>query len=548
VTAVLVICLVILAGRTESASSPVLDDPIDHQLKSAIAALNAESRDAAEADGLQIADQADDLTVLRRLSLALFGTIPSLEDIRRFQNDHGADRLDRWLTGMLDDRRYGEYFAERLARGLVGTDNGPFIIFRRDRLTDWLAGQIQADVSWADMTRRLIAAEGLWTDQPATNFVTSARIDGDRFDENRLAGRTVRMFLGQRIDCAQCHDHPFEPDWKQPDFEGLAAFFCQAAITPGGITDRKTDDKDRPVVYRVTDPGSDESESRIIEPAVPFNPEWLPAVGSHRERLAAWVTCPDNRRFQRAIANRVWGLMFGRPYHEPVDDIPDPPHPDQSDILDLIGREFQSRGFRISVIVRMIAGSDVFRRSSTSTAEQPQDYAMQQKAWAVFPLVRLRPEQIIGSLFQAAHIRTIDHASNLFVRLQKYGHENDFLREYGDLADDEMLQQAGTVPQALLRMNGRFTRELTRPEFLTAPGQILRLSPDDQTLLENCYLACLSRLPTPDEKHYFLQSLASIGDKHADGRRQTDTFENRRIFVQDLYWTLFNSPEFSWNH
>ena len=207
----------------------------------------------------------------------------------------------------------------------------------------------------------------------------------------------------------------------------------------------------------------------------------------------------------------------------------------------------------------MIALSDVFRLSSESLATSDDAYTAQVDAWAVFPLVRLRPEQVIGSLFQAGHVRTIDQTSNPLIRVQKFGNENDFLNEYGDLGDDELLQQVGTIPQALLRMNGRFTEELSQADLLTASGELLRLSPDDETLIANCYLACLCRRPTNEESAYFLTRLGSKLQDDAAARQEPRPPEasdvddeqdedRRQQVVEDLYWTLFNSPEFSWNH
>lgn len=553
--AFLVLKVVQVAGRIDHhPAQPVALEP-EHQLSSAIERLNAEFRKRWEAENVHPAAFADDLTVLRRLSLALFGTVPSLEDIRQFETDEQPDRIDRWVVDMLKDSRYSDYFAERLARSLVGVEGGPFIIFRRDRMTSWLAGKLRNDASWSETTKELIAAEGLWTDAPAANFITIARQDDETINVNKLAGRSVRTFLGQRIDCAQCHDHPFDQQWKQHHFEGMAAFFCQAGVTFGGVTDSSVDDKKQKVVYKVVDPGKDEAEARIIPEAVPFNPEWLPSEGGLRHRLAEWITHKDNRRYERAIANRVWGFMFGKPLHDPVDDLPHPVEGEQ-DALDILGQEFRSRGDRLSVLIRMIALSDAFRLSSESSAVDESGYQSQIDAWSTFPLVRLRPEQVIGSLFQAAHIRTIDQNSNLIARAQKFGNENDFLNEYGDMGDDELLQQVGTIPQALLRMNGRFSSELSKAELLTAAGQILDFSPNDEAVVENCYLTCLARRPSDEEKDYFVAMLNKTYEAAAKKREASPDAQemeskpdrSRAAVVQDLFWTLFNSPEFSWNH
>lgn len=551
--AFLVLKAVQVAGRVNQIPGPPPAVAQQDQLENAVKRLNDVFHQRWQSTGVPIAEPADDLTVLRRLSLALFGTVPSLEDIRGFEADSQPNRMDRWVVRMLQDSRYSDYFSERLARTLVGVEEGPFIVFRRDRLTSWLAERLREDAPWSDMTRELIAAEGLWTDRPAANFITIARMDDEGLDENKLAGRTVRTFLGQRIDCAQCHDHFFDPTWKQKDFEGLAAFFCQASVSLGGVTDYKTDEQKQKIVYSVTDPGKE--DARIIPEAVPFHSEWLPAEGRLRDRLATWVTHPDNRRFERAIANRIWGFMFGKPLHDPVDDLPHPVDGEE-DALDILGREFRSRGDRLSVLIRLIAQSEVFRLSSESTTNDASVYSDQIQEWSVFPLVRLRPEQVIGSLFQAGHIRTIDQNSNPLVRVQKFGNENDFLNEYGDLGDDELLQQVGTIPQALLRMNGRFTAELSKVDLLTAPSQLINFSPDSQALIENCFLACLCRRPAPEEQSYFLNQLESTVEvaeqktKAGDSAPQPEIkpTQTRADVVQDLFWTLFNSPEFSWNH
>ena len=553
--AFLVFKVVDLAGRIDHRAALPVAVSDDQKLSSAVGRLNAEFQKEWKAEGILVAERADDLSVLRRLSLALFGTVPSLEDIRRFEADDQSDRIDRWVVGMLKDSRYSDYFAERLARSLVGVEGGPFIIYRRDRMTAWLAEQLRKDVSWSEMTIKLISAEGLWTDAPASNFITVARMQDETINVNKLAGRSVRTFLGQRIDCAQCHDHPFDPQWKQQNFEGLAAFFCQASVTVGGVTDKQVGENKQKVVYKIVDPGTEEKDARIVPAAVPFNPEWMPAEGGLRHQIAKWITHKDNRRFERAIANRVWGFMLGKPWHEPVDDLPHPVDGEQ-DVLDILGQEFRSRGDRLSVLIRLIALSDVFQLSSESAGDDEARYTAQVDAWSVFPLVRLRPEQVIGSLFQAGHVRSIDQNSNLIARAQKFGNENDFMNEYGDMGDDELLQQVGTIPQALLRMNGRFSSELSKAELLTAAGQIISFSPDDAAIVENSYLACLARRPSAEERKYFLELLEMTYEAVAKKRNtepntpEPDPKPNRSQVdvVQDLFWTLFNSPEFSWNH
>ena len=263
----------------------------------------------------------------------------------------------------MNDNRFADYFAERLGRSYVGTEMGQFVVFRRDRFIDWLRQQLARNTPYDEMARQMISATGLWTDHPATNYVTAAIADGE-LDENKLAGRTVRAFLGQRIDCAQCHDHPFA-EWKQAQFQGLASLFGQTQTSPVGLEDKAKK------VYEVQDRKT--LKKHVVEPAVPFHPEWLPKSGTRRARLAAWITHPDNRRFERATANRVWGLLFGKPYHSPVDDLPDPPDAQEKELLDLIGADFREHGYDLRRMIRVIVASRPFRRRFGSRRANPRD-------------------------------------------------------------------------------------------------------------------------------------------------------------------------------
>ena len=528
----LLVAVVQTAGSVEAPLTAAPEIPAQQRLDAAVQRLNQRFQQRWQQAGLKPVAQADDLTVFRRVSLALFGCVPALAEIRAFEQDQQPDRLDRWIVRMLRDDRFGRYFADRLARSLTGVEQGPLFIFRRDRLRDWLAQQLLADAAWGQMTRDLIAAEGLWTDQPAANFLTIARMENEELDETKLAGRTVRAFLGQRIDCAQCHDHPFDPFWKQGHFEGFAAWYCQATVSLAGVTDFDRDKSQQPVVYRIMDGGAEDKTGRVVDPNVPFHAEWLPNQGSLRSRLAAWVTHPENRRFERAIANRIWGLMAGRPLDEPVDDLPHPAEQGEPDVLDLLGTEFRTRGERLSVLIRLIALSQPFQLSSENPEQDSALLQLQEEQWAVFPLVRLRPEQVIGSLFQAGRVRGVDQNSHPLIRFQKLTSENDFIQEYGDAGEDELNAQAGTISQSLLKMNGRFTSDSAKVDLLSGPAEVLRFSTDDTAVIENSFLMCLTRRPTADEQTYFLQQLKT----------------NRTQSVEDLFWALFNSPEFSWNH
>lgn len=483
-----------------------------------------------KSNNLKPAKTADELTVLRRLSLALHGTIPSLEEIRRFEADDRPDKLQWWSAEMLADNRFADYFSERLARAFVGTQLEPFIVFRRDQFTRWLSRQLKENRPYNEMVREMISGTGLWTDNQGVNFITHGLVM-NQVDENKLTGRTVRAFLGQRMDCAQCHDHPFD-HWKQSDYEGLAAFYGQTSLSMVGVADFE-DQK-----YVIQDSAT--LEDKTVEPRVPFHEEWLPADGTSREKLAAWVTHPNNRRFERAIANRIWALMFGKPYSAgmpmmtPVDDLPDPP--DELDLLDVLGRDFREHGYDLQRLVQVIAATQAFQLSSEAEAGSNEEFTLMEDHWAIFPLVKLRPEQVVGAMLQASSIKTIDRNSHLAVRAVRFFRENDFVEEYGDFGPDELDERSGTIPQALLRMNGELVREVIEPNLFNSAGRIHGLSPNEQVAVETCYLVCLSRRPSPVELQHFI------------GQLNEAPKDQRAKVVEDIVWTLFNSPEFSWNH
>ena len=263
---------------------------------------------------------------------------------------------------------------------------------------------------------------------------------------------------------------------------------------------------------------------------MPFAPELVPDGGTRRQRLAAWVTDPKNPYFARAAVNRVWALLFSRPLVAPVDNLEAteaaPP------ALQLLADDFTAHGYDLRRLVRVIAGTEVFRLDSTA---EEGDGEEEEKAWAVFPLTRLRPEQVAGSVLQASSVTPNDSGSDLLFRLARFGQQNDFVTRYGDSGEDEFDGRSGTIPQRLLMMNGVLVHEKIQENPFNASTRIAWLAPDDPHAVETAYLAVLTRRPTPAEPEHFEAELAD----HQLTRVQR---------LEDLFWALINSTEFSWNH
>jgi hypothetical protein len=491
--------------------------------RDAVARVDAAFRRPWAEGKMRPAPAASNLAVARRLALGLMGTIPSLEEVRQFENLPPDEQLPWWVDHVLRGRRFADYFAERFARACVGTEDGPFIFYRRRRFVSWLSDQFAANRPYDQLVRDLIASAGLWTDRPATNFVTvTVQPDNqNQPDPVRLAGRVTRAFLGLRLDCAECHDHPFAA-WKQSDFQGLSAYFGQTHLGFTGI---------------YTGPGEYEPEDRktsqkkVVAPRVPFAPELLPEHGSRRWQLACWVTDARNPFFARATVNRVWALMLGRPLVEPVDNLEaDGVSPPAA--LQLLADDFAAHGFDLRRLVRVIASTEVFRLDSAADHDLTE---AEESAWAAFPLTRLRPEQVVGGLLQAASVTTIDSESHILVRLARYGSQNEFVQRYGDSGEDEFDGKGGTIPQRLLLMNGKLVHEKTKEDIFNAATRIAWMAPDDRRAVETAYLTVLTRRPTPQEAAHFEKLLGEPGGKRTER-------------LEDLYWALINSSEFSWDH
>ncbi len=487
------------------------------------------------AAGISPARPAQNLTLIRRLSQGLTGTIPSVEEIRRLEKVSPENQVEWWIARLLEDRRMSDHLAERFARAFVGVEDGPFIIFRRHRFVDWLSDQIIVNRPYDEIAKEIVASTGLWTDTPETNFV-SATADPNKdnaFDPIKLAAKTSRSLLAMRIDCLECHDDFLgtiqlgDPDdvrgGEQIDFHHLAAFFGQVTNSLAGIQDTK---QPTPYKFRLLE----DSEPREITPAVPYLETLLPKDGALRERLASWITNPQNKPFARATVNRLWAVLIGKPIVEPIDDIPWGQELPRE--LEILADDFIANNFDVHRTLRIIAATRAFRLESQYDGEVTSEH---EKLLAVFPIIRLRPEQMAQALLQATSLITIDYKAGILNRLESFGRQNDFIQRFGDFGKDEFTARGETVTQRLLLLNGDLIRERIAGGLL-APNKISMVSPDERKMAEIAYLACFTRYPTQDELNHFLNRVS-------DSKGAT-----KYEVVSDLFWAMFNSAEFGWSH
>jgi len=537
--------------------------------KSTAAKVDAAVQAEIDRQQLLVAPRADWRAVARRISLALVGNGLSLEEMRVVEQLPESERVAWWTEYLLADRRSADYLAERWTRATVGTSNGPFLVFRRRMYVEWLADQFEKETPFDQVVREILSSKGSWTDSPEVNFLTVTLDESEkgRPDAIRLAGRTSRAFLAQRIDCLQCHqdyvgkvnftdelsthshgdltetsdptetNDPTSRTGEQADFHQIAAFFSSAKMDNPFVGL-----KNSPVDYKIK--YLNEENETDVSPTVPYRRDLLPELGETRERLATWVTHPENKAFARATVNRTWAILFGKPLVEPIDSIPlSGPFPAG---LEILSEQFVASGFSMKQLIRTIVCTEVFQRDSRipedafSSSSKDSELEVEEKhelAWAVFPLTQLRPEQVAASIHQSSRIKTIDGDSSIIAKLELFGGVNDFTKAYGDRGDEEFTSQTVTIPQRLLVMNGSYVSEhVGNNPIANASSRIAMLARDDKLAIETAYLSVLNRKPSGAE-------LTAFCDRLHDTRGDA-----RSLAVGSMFWALINSTEFQWNH
>ena len=492
------------------ASTGLADRPRHDRSRDLARKIDATLDVAWAREGVKPTSPATDLELLRRMTLDLLGTVPSLEELRAFEAEPETGRQERLVARLMADPRFQSAFAERLARITVGPGKKQDDLFyRRRRYTEWLRDQIARHRPWDEVVREIVASEGVTVDGPS-NFIAAA--DGD---PAKLASRTSRAFFGIRLDCAQCHDHPFT-DWKQKDFEGIAAFYARVERKGPLVFEKAQGD------YELEDRKS--GKPRIVEPAVPFAPEALEKKGKRREALGRWITDPKNPFFARSIANRLWAWLMGHGLIEPVDTI-DESKPRFPEILALLEDELRADRFDLEALVRAIVSTRAYALSSRG------DPALED-AFAVSPLKPLHADQLANAIWQATSFETEDDRRALVMRLARADQTAKFIARHGADPDAEIPEDE-TLLQRLLLVNGEVVKGRIKHDAPTsATNRLLFLAPSDEKLVEVAFLMVLARRPDDAERAHFTERLHG----------------NRKLAAEDLFWALLNSSEFAWNH
>jgi hypothetical protein len=476
-----------------------------------------------QADKVQPAPPADDAEFLRRAYLDVTGRIPRPAEVHVFLADRSADKRRRLIDGLLEGPRFATHFAYVWRADWLSETaaNRDAVLFEAG-FENWLKARLRAGVGYDRLVRELltvpIAAEGRDTepvlrDPERPNPLAFFAVKEAR-PEN-LAAAVTRSLLGIRLECAQCHNHPFAP-WTQEQFWSQAAFFAGLRQQGRGMFAPLTEAAGR---RELTPPGGRKPRPAAFLIGGP--PRWQGDRGP-RAILADWITAPDNPYFARAAVNRLWGLFFGVGLVEPVDDFRDDNPPSDPELLDDLSWAFVASGFDLAYLIRRLCLSRAYQRTSART-DSSQDTT---RLPARMTVKALTGEQFFDSLALAAGYR--DEQDRGAARRQ-------FLTRFalaGPLGEPET-----SVQQALTLLNGRFVAWATDPEAcptLIAVTQTPGLRLDQR--IDALYLATLSRPPSAEERERLEQHVRKAGA----GR------EAERL--ADVFWMLLNSAEFRTNH
>jgi hypothetical protein len=470
-------------------------------------------------EGVRPAELADDAQFLRRAYLDLHGIVPAREQAERFLADGRPDKRSRLIDALLASPRYGEYLAD-IWQGHLMSPLADDQASRADRLREWLAGQFNTR-SWDRIASELLTASGTMEENSAVIYLIEGRLPRGVAD---LTDLTSRYFLGVRLGCAQCHDHPFVA-WKQQDFWGMAAFFAQIQ-TPGRAKQ----------VYQlgvVDDPRLTLSAlhgAGTIDGFIAHAPTFLgggkvPAgAGVPRDILAKWMRSPENPYFARAMANRTWWRLFGRGIVQPVDDMHEANPPTHPQLLDLLARRFIDSGFDLKFLTRAIVLSRAYQRTSRAGESATEKQA------ALFGRMSIKV-LTAGQLYDSLQTILGPPRKTEGVDLRGQGARWEFTQFFGEDGDPDPTTYRRGIPHVLRQMNsGQFAgRSLDALVGRSAtPGR----SPED--IAADLFLTILSRRPTLDELEQFKSYLRDAVSAHDACR--------------ELAWVLMMTSEFSLNH
>ena len=470
-------------------------------------------------------DLCSDEVFLRRVYLDVIGAVPEVETISEFIADKTPNKRERAVDDLLSRKEFTEMWVMKFAELLqIRTDDNNGVSYKSTLLYfNWIKDRIANNVPMDQIVRDLLTAKGGTFVSPATNYYQIER------DNLKITENVAQVFMGMRIQCAQCHDHPFD-QWTQDDYYSFASFFSQ-------VGRKRAADPRESVIYN-------RNSGEINHPVhkKPMPPKFLggetPEIKKgtdRREVLADWLASPENPFFARNLANIVWSHFFGQGIIEPVDDVRISNPPSNPELLDQLASRFTEYQYDFRKLVRDVCTSRIYQLSTRTNPSNEDDL----RNFARAQLRRMRAEVLLDVISQVTKTKNKFQGLPLGARALQIADgrfSNYFLTTFGRATRETVCScevvMEPNLSQALHLLNGDVTnKRITQGRIVQT---MLKEGKDPEKVIDDLYLRCYSRKPRADEKANLLASL--------DGEDSVESALN------DVFWALLNSKEFIFNH
>jgi hypothetical protein len=464
-----------------------------------------------------------DAEFIRRVFLDTIGVLPTPAEVGAFMADSSPDRRDRIVDGLLNRPEFYDFwtlkFADILrANGRLIQAKGTYVFTR------WIRAQLEQNTPMDQLVRELLTADGSAFKNPAANYYRISR------DPENSVETTAQLFLGVRIQCAKCHNHPFER-WTQDDYYGFAAFFSRVRQKKGTLPEDE-------IVFTANEGDVRQPRTgQVMKPKALGGPVLDdPNVPDRRARLATWLTGSENPFFARSLVNRIWFHLVGRGIVEPVDDFRDSNPSCNDELLDGLTAEFVKGGFNLKALIRSILVSRTYQLSARTNELNADDSLYFSHAFT-----KLLPAEVLLDAISSitATVTPFDGLpkGTRATQLPDGKMENPFLKTFGrpsrELACECERESDSNLSQALQLIGGATVNGKLRDD----KGRMARLAASTMTpeqITQELYLVALAREPNSTEMTAAVKHLTSAKD--------------RRQAVEDLGWVLINSKEFLFRH
>ncbi|MBM3969561.1 MAG: DUF1549 domain-containing protein [Planctomycetes bacterium] len=513
-----------------------------------ISFINEQIRQGWTDNEIEASEVAGDGEWVRRVYLDIVGHVPPMEEVEKFLADKDKAKRSKLIDTLLDDPGYVRHWTNVWANLMIGQDT-PRRVSRKG-MEKFLREAFTKNRPWNDVVMDIVSAEGHFEENGAVNFLLAQMVMPD--DGVLATAKTTRLFLGMQVQCTQCHNHPFN-DWQQRQFWEFNNFFRQLQREDHRKYDAKAGrmvDDYSELIRRdgVSDHVTYEKRNGLIEAAYPryFGKDLIDEVAqkdkdgwdvNRREVLAKLMIDGEKPLAALAMVNRMWSQFFGYGITKPVDDMGPHNPPSHPDLLDRLGNEFVKSRYDVKQLIRWICNSEAYNLTSQASKVNEEKDNPAAGTTAMFSHVYLKSmsaEQLYDSLIVATNAHKSGRSSWEQAEDKKRVWLRQFVVAFGTDEGDESTTFNGSIPQALMMMNGDLVKDAISAQKGSFLNTILAEAPKDTDRIRRLYLTALGRAPSPKEAKGAQDLLRVNPDKLAA--------------YQDMFWALLNSNEFIFIH